>query len=83
MRHAPTDENTPAAINSVRETVKGLGAGAPQDVPDLGDSAFWGAHQLHAFTGERSYLIVSMFGMQEDPGALETAQIAKLVLSRL
>lgn len=83
VRRAPTDENTPAAIDAVRETVKGLGS-TTQDVPGLGNTAFWGAHQLHVFSGGRTYLIVSMFGMQEDAGALDRAQqVAKLILARL
>ena len=72
-RVSPVADNTPEAINQVRETLKKTGI-APLDIKDLGDVAFWGRNQLNVFIGGNRYLIISVSGFDNDSAALKKAK---------
>lgn len=69
--------------SSVRETLAGSGIEV-QDVPGVGDTAFWGSNQLHVFKGDDLYLIISIFGIKGEAEALErTKSLAQKALARV
>lgn len=67
------------ASASVRQTLSESGV-TVQDVSGLGEAAFWGGNQLHVFTGQGWYLIVSTSG---DAGLPQAQALAERALARL
>ena len=61
LRRSDTGETLEQGSKSARETLTQSGA-TVQDVTDLGEPAFWGGNQLHVFTNDGWYLIVSVPG---------------------
>ena len=79
LRVSPVDDSQP---DSVRQTLTDSGVTA-EDVPGIGDTAFWGASELHVFFNGNSYLSVSLRGLDDGPEALARAkEIAGRALER-
>ena len=70
LRVSPVDDSQP---DSVRQTLTASGVTA-EDVPGIGDTAFWGANELHVFFNGNSYLSVSLRGLDDGPEALAHAK---------
>ncbi len=79
LRVSPVDDSQP---DSVRQTLTESGVTA-EDVPGIGDTAFWGASELHVFFNGNSYLSVSLRGLDDGPEALARAkEVAGRALER-
>lgn len=79
FRRSPVADNQP---ESVRQTLTESGVTA-EDIPGIGDAAFWGASELHVFFGGNSYLAVSVRGLDDGPGALARAtDVARRAIGR-
>ncbi|MGH8250155.1 MAG: hypothetical protein ACREVI_05585 [Steroidobacteraceae bacterium] len=72
FRRSPVPDNQP---ESVRGTLTDSGV-RTEDVPGIGDTAFWGASELHVFFGGNSYLSVSVRGLDDGPEARAKASDA-------
>ena len=59
LRRSAPGETAAQGSKSARETLTQSGV-TVQDVPNLGETAFWGGNQLHVFTKDGWYLIVSV-----------------------
>ncbi|HUE82779.1 MAG TPA: hypothetical protein VMM84_11765 [Pyrinomonadaceae bacterium] len=79
-RRSPLKDNNPVAT---RKTLNE--ANIPtREISGVGDAAFWGSHQLHAFKGGDLYLVVSIFGIKDEAEGLDKAKaIAEKALNRL
>jgi hypothetical protein len=83
VRRAPTDQNTPAAIDQVRETLRSAGL-TLEDADGPGDVTFWTGTELHVFRGQREYVTVGLTGFDDRAAALAAARRAALhVIDRL
>lgn len=81
-RISPEPDNTPEAINSVRESFKRMGS-APVEVKGVGDVAIWGRNMLNVFKGENRSFIVTVIGAKDEAAAMEQAKtLALKVLGR-
>ena len=70
FRRSPVSDHQPDAV---RQTLTESGVTA-EDVPGIGETAFWGASELHVFFGGNSYLGVNVRGLDDGPGALARAR---------
>lgn len=83
IRRTPTDQNTPAAIEQVRETLRTAGL-TLEDADGPGDVTFWTGTELHVFRGQREYVIVGLTGFDDRAAALAGARrAAELILENL
>lgn len=83
IRSAPSDQNTPAAIEQVRETLRSAGL-TLRDADGPGDVSFWTGAELHVFRGLREYVIVGLEGFDDADAARAAAQrAASFILERL
>jgi hypothetical protein len=83
IRRAPTDQNTPAAIEQVRETLRSAGL-TLRDTDGPGDVSFWTGSELHVFRGQREYVIIQLGGFEDPQAALAGARrAAEHILARL
>lgn len=76
VRRSPVADNRP---ESVRDTLTQSGVPA-EDVSGIGDHAFWAAEQLHVFSKDNLYLIVSVNGLAD--AKQQATSIAQQVLER-
>jgi hypothetical protein len=85
VRRSPVGDNTPAAIASVRDTVKEMAGADPQTIPGIGDTAFWGGQRagLHVFKGGNWYLIIRVDGFDDDAAMDKTKALAQKGLDRI
>lgn len=79
LRRSATGETVAQGSQSVRETMKQSGI-TLEDVPGLGEVAFWGGNQLHVFTNNGWYLIVSP---PASGGLAQARALAERALPRL
>lgn len=70
LRVSPVEDSQP---DSVRQTLTDSGV-TSEVVPGIGDTAFWGASELHVFFNGNSYLSVSLRGLDDGPEALARAK---------
>jgi hypothetical protein len=83
IRRTPTDQNTPAAIEQVRETLRTAGL-TLEDADGPGDVTFWTGTELHVFRGQREYAIVELTGFEDRNAALAGARrAAEIILENL
>ncbi len=84
-RRSPVDDNTPEAIQRVRDTLKELTQKTPVEVAGLGDTAFWTAsRQLHVFAQGHLYFYVAMMNFKDEVKAKTKAiELARQALSNL
>jgi hypothetical protein len=70
VRRSPVDDNSTAAIEQVRQTMREDFNATLHDVSGVGDVAFWAVfpsgRQLHVFKGGNLYLFVSMSSKYPD-----------------
>jgi hypothetical protein len=59
LRRSAPGETVAQGSKTARETLTQSGTSV-QDVPGLGETAFWGGNQLHVFTRDGWYLIVTV-----------------------
>ncbi|MGH8242269.1 MAG: hypothetical protein ACRETY_02845 [Steroidobacteraceae bacterium] len=80
LRVSPVEDSQP---DSVRQTLTDSGV-TSEDVPGIGDDAFWGASELHVFFDGNSYLSISIRGLDDGPEALANASdIAQRAMQRV
>jgi hypothetical protein len=77
-RNAP-GESVETASRSVRQTLSESNVQV-DDVPTLGEIAFWGGNQLHVFVGQEWYVVISPVPAA---GLEQARSLADLALSRL
>jgi hypothetical protein len=84
-RRSPVADNTPEAIQRVRDTMKDITLKTPLEVAGIGDAAFWTAsHQLHVFAQGNLYFYVSMMNFKDEANAKAKAiELARQALSNL
>jgi hypothetical protein len=70
FRRSPVDDYQPDAVRGSL-TASGV---TSEDIPGMGDAAFWGASELHVFFGGSSYLAVTVRGLDDGPEALAHAK---------
>jgi hypothetical protein len=78
LRRSPVADSRP---DSVRRTLAESGV-TTRDVAGTGDAAFWGAAQLHVFSGPDLYLIVTVSGLADEDALAQAEGIARQALSR-
>jgi hypothetical protein len=85
IRRSPVADNTPEAIQKVRDTMKDITQKEPLDVTNTGDQAFWTASkQLHVFAQGNIYLYISMLNFKDEAAAKTKAiELARQALTRL
>jgi hypothetical protein len=83
VRRSPVADNTPEAIQRVRDTMKEITEKTPLEVAGIGDAAFWTAsHQLHVFAQGNLYFYVSMMNFKDEATAKARAiELARQALS--
>jgi hypothetical protein len=70
VRRSPVADNTPEAIQRVRDTMKDITQKEPIDVAGVGETAFWTASkQLHVFAQGNLYFYVSMMNFKDEADA--------------
>jgi cytoskeletal protein RodZ len=70
VRRSPVADNTPEAIQRVRDTMKEITQKTPLEVAGIGDAAFWTAsRQLHVFAQGNLYFYVSMMNFKDEADA--------------
>ena len=74
-RKSPIPDNSPESIQAVKNTVSSEGTSV-QDVRGVGNTAFWSGNQLHVFHGDRSYIIITIDGVEDEQESSETAKKA-------
>lgn len=79
LREMAEEESVEAGSASARQTLAEIGVEV-QEISSLGEAAFWGGNQLHVFTGNGWYLIVSTSG---EAGLDQARPLAERALSRL
>ena len=84
-RRSPVADNTPEAIQKVRDTLKEITQKEPLEVAGVGDAAFWTAsRQLHVFAQGNLYFYVSMMSFKAEADARAKAvELARQALSNL
>jgi hypothetical protein len=83
-RRSPVADNTPEAIQRVRDTLKDITQKTPLDVAGVGDAAFWTtSRQLHVFTQGNLYFYVSMMNFKDEADAKAKAiELTRQVLAK-
>ena len=77
-RRSPAPDNTPGAIEKLRDAMKSLGK--MEDVGGVGETAFWisGINQLHVFEGEKIYLYLTMRNFKSaDEARAKSVELAR------
>jgi hypothetical protein len=73
VRRSPVDDNTPAAIDQDRQSMRENFNATVRDVSGIGDVAFWAVYpsgkQLHVFKGGNLYLFVTLSSTLPDNDA--------------
>jgi hypothetical protein len=85
VRRSPIADNTPEAIQKVRDTMKEITQKEPLEVTNTGDQAFWTASkQLHVFAQGNIYFYVSMMNFKNETDAkMKAIELACQVLVKL
>ena len=85
VRRSPVADNTPEAIQKVRDTMKEITQKEPSEVANTGDQAFWTTgRQLHVFARGNIYFYVSMLNFKDEADAkMKAIELARMVLVRL
>lgn len=78
LRRSPVSDNTP---DSVRRTYAESGL-AVEDVPGLGDAAFWVSSQLHVFVGGNLYYTVTLHGLGDAIARERATGLARRINAR-
>ena len=82
-RKSPIPDNSPESIQAVKNTVSTEGASI-QDIEDVGNTAFWSGNELHVFQGDRSYIIITVDGFENEEERSEKAKkAAEIALERV
>jgi len=73
VRRSPVNDNTPAAIDQVRQSMRDNFNAKLTNISGIGDTAFWAVYfsgrQLHVFKGANLYLFVTMPSIFPDNAA--------------
>ncbi|WP_066646642.1 MULTISPECIES: DUF3558 domain-containing protein [Sphingomonas] len=83
-RQSPIDDNSDTAMQSVHDTIAGIGGAKVEEVPGLGKRAFQtdAMHQLHVFQGGNRYFYFTSFKPPMGVPSRELMQaLAKTVIS--
>lgn len=85
-RRSPVGDNTPEAVQQVRETMKKVTRKEVENVNDVGAAAFWvpAVNQLHVFVGDNVYLYFTMRDFKNESEAKAKAvELARQAINSL
>lgn len=85
-RRSPVADNTPEAIQQVRETMKKVTQKEVENVNGVGDAAFWVpvVNQLHVFAGGNIYFYLTMRGFKNvNEAKAKSIELARQALNSL